>query len=137
MTNESIKIAFVTDDGITISSHFGRAHFYEIVTLENGRIVHRERREKYGHHTFSSTEERHEHGHTEHGFDDASRRKHDSMIAAIVDCQILVARGMGEGAFHHLKDANITPILTDLKEIQPTLQEYIKNGLINHAELLH
>ena len=34
-----MKIAAVSDDGTTISQHFGRAPFYVVVTVEDGRIV--------------------------------------------------------------------------------------------------
>ena len=36
-----MKIAAVTEDNITISQHFGRAPFYVVVTVENGKIVAR------------------------------------------------------------------------------------------------
>jgi len=38
----SMKIAFVSDDGITISRHFGRATYYVVVEIENGTISHKE-----------------------------------------------------------------------------------------------
>jgi predicted Fe-Mo cluster-binding NifX family protein len=39
-----MKIAAITDDGKTISQHFGRAPYYLVVTVENGQIVdHTER----------------------------------------------------------------------------------------------
>jgi predicted Fe-Mo cluster-binding NifX family protein len=44
-----MKIAAVSDDGTTISAHFGRAPFYVVVTVEDGRIVARETRDKMGH----------------------------------------------------------------------------------------
>ena len=45
----AMRIAAVTEDGITISQHFGRAPYYLVVTVENGKIVGRERRDKMGH----------------------------------------------------------------------------------------
>ena len=50
---ENYKVAAVTDDGETISQHFGRALYYEVLTIENGKIAKRERREKIGHHNFA------------------------------------------------------------------------------------
>lgn len=35
MENKNINIAAVTDDGVTISQHFGRAKFYEVVSMNN------------------------------------------------------------------------------------------------------
>ncbi len=34
-----MKIAAITDDGKTISLHFGRAQQYLVATVENGQIV--------------------------------------------------------------------------------------------------
>ena len=34
-----MKIAAITDDGQTISMHFGRAQYYLICTVENGEIT--------------------------------------------------------------------------------------------------
>ena len=41
-----MKIAAITDDGKTISLHFGRAQQYLVATVENGQIVNRELRDK-------------------------------------------------------------------------------------------
>jgi len=38
-----MKIAAVSDDEITISQHFGRAPFYIVVTVEDGKIVNMEK----------------------------------------------------------------------------------------------
>ena len=63
-----MKIAAITDDGKTISQHFGRAAYYLVATVENGQIVDREMREKLGHSHFSN--EPHEAGTPDqpHGF---------------------------------------------------------------------
>ncbi len=34
-----MKIAAVTEDGVTISQPFCRAPYYEVLTVEDGRIV--------------------------------------------------------------------------------------------------
>ncbi len=36
-----MKVAFVTDDGRTIHSHFGQARYFQVVTLENGQVLNR------------------------------------------------------------------------------------------------
>ena len=48
-----MKIAAVSEDGITISQHFGRAPFYIVVTVENKAIISREKRDKMGHAHFA------------------------------------------------------------------------------------
>lgn len=137
METKNFKIAFVTDDGNTISPHFGRAQYYEVVTIENGIMTHRERREKAGHHTFQGQEEHGEHHGSGHGFDEHSQGKHRMMTATILDCQILVARGMGNGAYQHIMNANIKPIITSIPTIDAAIQGIIKGTIVNHIEKLH
>jgi len=48
-TKTELRIATVTDDGLSISSHFGRAASYTVTTVENGRVVNRGLRDKMGH----------------------------------------------------------------------------------------
>ena len=44
-----MKIAAVTEDGVTISQHFGRAPYYVVLTIADGQVVAREQREKVAH----------------------------------------------------------------------------------------
>lgn len=129
-------IAAVTDDGITISQHFGRAKYYEVLFVENGKVVKREQREKLGHHNFAH-EEHHHHTGEQHGLDETSHNKHVSMAEAIKDCNILLARGMGNGAYQSLLQLNIKPILTDIKNIDDAIQSVIDGTIVNHTEKLH
>ena len=137
METSKIKVAFVTDDGNTISAHFGRARFYEVVTIEDGKVTFRERREKAGHHTFHGQEGHEENHGPDHGFDEHSQGKHRIMTANILDCQMMVARGMGNGAYQHMLNANIKPIITDKRTIDEAVQEIIKGTIVSHEERLH
>ena len=38
-----MKIAFITDDEKTISQHFGRAPYYLVITVEDGKETNREK----------------------------------------------------------------------------------------------
>jgi predicted Fe-Mo cluster-binding NifX family protein len=51
-----MKIAAITENGTTISQHFGRAPYYLVVTVEDGKVVSKEQRDKAGHHTFAAHE---------------------------------------------------------------------------------
>ncbi|MGQ9799627.1 MAG: NifB/NifX family molybdenum-iron cluster-binding protein [Ignavibacterium sp.] len=136
MENKTINIAAVTDDGVTISQHFGRAAYYEVFFVENGKVVKRERREKLGHHNFAH-EEHHNHSGEQHGLDEHSHSKHISMAEVIKDCQILLARGMGAGAYQSMMQLNIKPVVTDIKNIDEAVQAVINNSIIDHTEKLH
>ena len=39
------KIAAVSDDGVTISAHFGRAPIYVVVSVDEGKVLSRETRD--------------------------------------------------------------------------------------------
>jgi predicted Fe-Mo cluster-binding NifX family protein len=137
METRELKIAFATDDGNTISPHFGRAQYFEVVTVANGAVTNRERREKAGHHTFASVEG-HQHHHGDgHGHDEGARQRHTQIVSGITDCQIVVARGMGMGAYDHLTAAKITPILTANHTIDEAVREIVSGAIVNHAERLH
>jgi len=135
MENESIKIAAVTDDGTTISQHFGRAKYYEVLSVVNGKVVKRERRDKLGHHDFAQEDNHHSGG--QHGHDEASHNKHISMAEAIKDCQILLARGMGTGAYQSMLQLNIKPVVTDIQNIDEAVQTVLTGTIIDHTEKLH
>jgi predicted Fe-Mo cluster-binding NifX family protein len=132
-----MKIAAVTDDGITISQHFGRATQYAVLTVEDGKIVTRELRSKLGHMHFAGQEEPHEAPGTPHGMGADAQVRHGQMIDAITDCQVLMARGMGQGAKYSLEQAGIKAILTDIEGIDAAVQAYLGGKIVDHTELLH
>jgi predicted Fe-Mo cluster-binding NifX family protein len=129
METPNSTIAFVTDDGSTISSHFGRALYYEIITLQNGKIADRKRVSKAGHHSFGPE------AHGEHSHNDD--HKHAAMTTPIAGVAVLVARGMGMGAQQHLVASGIRPILTDLHTIDEAVQHYVAGTLVDNPQRLH
>ncbi len=93
-----MKIAAISEDGINISQHFGRAPLYIVVTVEDGKIVNKETRAKTGHHTFAA------HHHPDlapgerHGYDAGSQVRHSSMAETISDCHGSPRRRYGLGS---------------------------------------
>ncbi len=131
-----MKIAAVTEDGITISQHFGRAPFYMVVTVENSKVMHQEKRPKAGHHGSVACHDDHA-SHGRHVHDAGAESIHTTMAQAIDDCQILIAGGMGWGAFESLKSRNIEPIVTNVENIDKAVKLYIAGKLPNLMERLH
>ena len=124
-----INIAIVTDNGTTISQHFGRAKYYEVLHIENGEVVKRERREKMGHHNFYSIENNHVPG-EQHGVDAVSHNKHVSMAEEI----LLRLLKLGENTQIYLAFATIE---AKEKNIDEAVQAVINESIINHTEKLH
>jgi predicted Fe-Mo cluster-binding NifX family protein len=133
-----IKIAAVSDDGQTISMHFGRAKFYVVLTIENGKIIAREQREKMAHHhSTNEPHELHEGGEHRHGFSPAEQDRHFQMADAIKDCQFLLARGMGSGAYFSLEQVGIRPIITTIASIDEAALQAAQGTIVDHKEKLH
>jgi predicted Fe-Mo cluster-binding NifX family protein len=132
-----MKIAVVTDDEKTISAHFGRAQYYVVLTIEDGAVTGQETRPKVNHSQFVGEGHHHgEHG-GPHGMDSGSQRRHGLMMEAIQDCEVLLARGMGQGAHYSLKERGIQPILTDIQDIQEAVNAYLAGKLIENLNRLH
>ena len=132
-----MKIAVVSEDGATISQHFGRAPWYVVVTVENGKTTLKEKRAKIGHNHFAGQEGPHATYGGPHGYDITSQRRHASMADTIADCKVLIAGGMGMGAYDSLKSYNIEPIITDVRDIEQAVNLYIHGKLPNLKERLH
>jgi len=132
-----MKIAAISDDEVTVSQHFGRAPLYVVATVENGEIINKETRDKTGHHTFAA----HQHPETapgeRHGYDSGAQSRHTSMAETIADCQVLIAGGMGWGAYESLGSRNIQPIVTDIRSIDEAVKLYLEGKLPNLMERLH
>ena len=133
----SRKVAAITDDGRTISQHFGRAQHYLVATVENGRIVKRELRNKLGHAHFANQPHADGQPGQPHGLDAASHEKHLQMAEAIADCEALLCRGMGRGAYQSMQARGIRPVVTDIAAIDEAVLAYIEGSLVDQVERLH
>jgi predicted Fe-Mo cluster-binding NifX family protein len=132
-----MKIAAITDDGKTISQHFGRAAYYLVVTMDNGQITKRELRDKLGHAHFSDQPHPEEHPGQPHGMDAFSHNKHIQMAETIKDCQALLCRGMGRGAYESMQTMGIRPVVTDIIPIDDAVLAYIQGNIVDQVDRLH
>ena len=132
-----MKIAVVSEDGATISQHFGRAPWYVVVAVENGKTTVKEKRAKMGHNHFAGQENSHAVHGGPHGYDTTSQRRHANMADTIADCQVLIAGGMGMGAYDSLKSRSIEPVVTDVENIDEAVKLYLEGKLPNLMERLH
>ena len=126
-----MKIAVVTDDHQTISAHFGRAQFYEVFTIEAGKVTARETISRSFPQLAILGADHAPGGEHQHHHD------HNAMLAPIADCSALVTRGMWMGAHTSLKEHCIQPIITDIREIQAAVDAYIAGTMVDHPERLH
>lgn len=132
-----MKIAAITDDGKTISQHFGRAQYYQVVTVENGEIINRELRNKLGHAHFINQPHAEDQPDQAHGMDTTAHNKHLQMAEAIADCEALVCGGMGRGAYESMKIRGIRPLVTDIKAIDEAVLAYMNGTIVDQIDKLH
>ena len=103
-----MKIAVPTDDGKTISQHFGRARSFAIFEVENGEIVSKELIDSNTPHS------RGEHGHQAGGW----------FMSALSGCEAVIATGMGRRAIAHFEEVGIKPVFTDVTDAEEAVKAY-------------
>jgi predicted Fe-Mo cluster-binding NifX family protein len=122
-----MKIAIVTDDHQTISAHFGCAAYYEIFTIENSEIIERH----------AVPKSKHQHLKVDKPHEAKRSYDHNTRMQSILDCSVLITRGLGMGAYNALKIRSIEPIITDIKQIEDAVRAYLIGTIINHPERIH
>lgn len=127
-----VKVGVVTDDGRTISPHFGRAPYYLVYEIQDGFVKAKEQRPKPGHQPNEM------HHHSESGHHGAGEELlHDNMLSGVRDCQALIARGMGMGMYMSIEKLGIKPFLTEKVDADEAVQAYIRGNLDNQPGKLH
>lgn len=122
-----MKIAVATDDGTTVSPHFGMAKHYLVVEVVDGAIKGRDLRPKMHHAPGRGAEH---HSGDEHSL-------HGGMLSVVRDCGAIVARGMGRPMYEAILQAGITPYVTGINGIDDAVRAYIDGTLHDTPERLH
>ncbi len=134
-----MKVAIVTNDGEYVSQHFGRSRYYKIYTIEDNQIKNVELRERGTGHFARQQEQTEPHHHTQedaqgrHGFGPDADRRHAGMAAEIGDCDVLIAGGMGAGAYESFRRAGLNVMLTDIVWIEEAVTALMEGKLKNLA----
>jgi predicted Fe-Mo cluster-binding NifX family protein len=114
-----VRIAFATEDGKTISNHFGQAGSYRVIHIEGA-----------GHKDLGLRPK----AHHEQGSHQPSL--HGSMLDPISDCQVLVAGGMGVPAWEKARQAGLEVILAG-GAIEDAARAFARGELISDDRRLH
>ena len=133
------KIAVVTDDGERISDHFGRAMFYQVFSVVNGKIAGSEMRNRRGTLHHGKEHDHHDHGggDHQHGFQQGAADRHSAMIGQIMDVSLLITRGMGRGAYAALAEAGIQTAATNLTGTEEAVQAFLAGTLTVEEGRIH
>ena len=132
-----MRVAVVTDDGKTVSSHFGRATHFLVATVEDGKIIGRELREKVGHGRFANEPHDAEPSGRPHGMGQHAQARHGQMLEPIADCEALLCGGMGYGAYENVKQRGIRPVVTEIPDVDQAVLAYAEGRIIDHIDRLH
>ena len=132
-----MKIATASDDGMNISQHFGRAPYFVVLTVDDGKVTAKETRSKAGHQIFAAHEPVKLAEGERHGYDAGSQSRHGSMAEAILDCQVLLAGDMGWGAYEAMQGYGIETIATDVENIDEAVELYLAGKLAISMDRLH
>jgi len=101
-----MRIAVASDDGVSIAGHFGRCAGFIVFEYENDEIKEIENRPNS-----------HSHHHDQHscadhsGQHEAANHGHESFLAALGDCQMVICKGMGRRAIIDLESRGIKPAI--------------------------
>lgn len=125
-----MKIAVVTNDGTTISAHFGKARYFAVLTIEDGKIVGQELLDRTEPASVIP-------GNAPDTGSGGAGQQHSQAIAPIADCAVVLSGGMGGGMHLALQRARIRPILTDVADIHEAVTAYIEGRLKNRPDLVH
>jgi predicted Fe-Mo cluster-binding NifX family protein len=118
-----MKVAIASDNGITISSHFGRTLGFEIFEIENGVIVNQLfRKNDFTGHARGMEGAGH---HADH---------HGPILEALKDCNVVIAHGMGRRIYDDLQRAGIETFIVEENDTKQAIQLYMENKLQDHPE---
>ena len=115
----TMHIALPTDDGTTIA-HLGRARYYKVVEITDGKVTSAELRDKYAHVCHDRAEAGESLTH-----DDIHRR----MADAAHGCDAVIVGNIGQGALEALKSAGLQVIHTDLVNLDEIVVAYAAETL--------
>ena len=129
-----MKIAVATEDGKTISAHFGRSPYFALYNIEDGEITDKEMRRNTFTGHFRGGQE---HGHGGHGDSHGDHEGHQTVAEALQDCKAVISHGMGRRAWEDLRASGIEMIVTDETEAESAVRMYLAGELKDRTDKLH
>jgi predicted Fe-Mo cluster-binding NifX family protein len=121
-----MKIAVPTQDGSSISRHFGRGKAFFVFEVAGTEVLGRSVRENsFTAHAKGECDGNHDHDH-DHG--------HEDIVAALRDCEAVLCYGMGRRAADALKEGGIKAfVLREQMSPEAAVDHYINGKLTESA----
>jgi predicted Fe-Mo cluster-binding NifX family protein len=130
-----MKIGIVTEDGQTISAHFGRATHYLVYDVNGKEVLGKEMRPKVYHDRGPKERRPGSPGDGRPGAGEGPI--HDQMLGNVRDCGVLITRGMGRGMYEAIAELGIRPVVTSISSTDEAVSAYLDGTLDDHPERAH
>ena len=122
-----MKIAIPTNDGTSISEHFGRSASFLIFDIENGHIKRRELKPNGAKHSHSP-------GTCDHRTTGSEPHSHAGILAALAGCDIVICGGMGQKAAEALRSCGTQILVAPPASAEDTVVAYLAGKLTPQTE---
>ncbi len=139
-----MRFAIPTDDSRTVASHFGRAKYFMIVEIENGKEFSRKlvenlhARGHHGHHGHHGNEETHDasccNGHGNGHGNGNHHHGHDDVFESTGQIDAVVAVRMGQHMYEELVERKIDIYLVELGTSIDTIVSKMISGELRKIE---
>lgn len=117
-----MRVAVASQDGESISAHFGRCACFIIFDAEDGTVLRKELRKNT--HTSHAQGNCHASGHSD------QPHSHAAVVQALQDCQAALCYGMGWRAADDLMRNGIKPVIVDRKRTpEEAVALYVQGNL--------
>lgn len=122
-----MKIAIPTNDMLTISAHFGRSKGFMVFDVSGENITNFQYiLNTFTHHAKTKGKEAE---HVKHN------HNHDGIFSALINCNVVISRGMGQRLFDEFKDRNVHVFITKENSINKSIEQFLKGTLEQNSEI--
>jgi predicted Fe-Mo cluster-binding NifX family protein len=129
-----MKIAIPSANGKTIAGHFGRTKGFQIIEIEDKKVI----KEEYRENSFTGHAKGHHHDHDHHHSlsvaDDHHQHSHKGILSGLHDCEVVIAKGMGRRLYDDLEKNGKTIFVTQESNIEKVVELYLSDKLDNQEE---
>lgn len=122
-----MKIAVPTNDGASISEHFGRSAGFLIFEIENGQIKSRELKA-------NGMEHSHAQGACDHHSAESKPHSHAGILATLDGCEVVICAGMGQRAAEALKGCGMRIVVTSVASAEAAVSAHLAGKLTSQTE---
>ena len=128
-----MKIAIASMNGESVSNHFGKSPYFLVYEVANNEISNISRiNNTFTHHFKDGGQPEH---HEHHGM--PAHHDHHTLVEGLKGCSVVMAGGMGYGAYNDLTENGFEVIITGETDPATAVRKFLNKELLNYTERLH